>query len=72
MDLSLNRLKRFKSLSKICAHRQCAESEFRLYLATLSSRDKHCATAPLIKFPYLEVGVYLITEVHNTLFTDPT
>ena len=63
-----SRLKRFKYLSKICTNRQ----RFELYLAKLCSRDKHCTTASLIKVPPLKVGVYLILEVHNTLFTDPT
>ena len=37
----------------------------------LCHKDKHCTTALLIKVPPLNVGVYLILEVHNTLFTDP-
>ena len=43
-----------------------------LYLAKLCSRDKHCTTASLIKVPTFKVGVYLLLEVHNTLFIDPT
>ena len=45
---------------------------FKLYIAKLlSSRDKHCAKASLIKVTPLKVGAYLILEVHNMLFTHP-
>ena len=44
--------------------------EFRLYLVKLCSSDN--TTASLIKVPILKVGVHLIHEVHNMLFTDPT
>ena len=67
----LKEIKRFQS-TKICSHRQCAEPEFRLDLAKLCSRDKYCTTASLIKVPLLKMGVYLILEVHNMLFTDLT
>ena len=65
-------IKRFKSLSKICTNPQCAEPEFGFDLAKQCSRDKHCTTASMIKVPLLKVVVYLILEVHSTLFTDPT
>ena len=55
----------------MCTHRQCAEPD-GLYLAKLSSRDKHFPRASLIKAPPLKVDVYLILEAHNKLFTDPT
>ena len=64
-------IKHFQS-TKICTHRHCAEPEFRLDLAKLCSKDKHCTTASLIKVPLLKVGAYLILEVHNMLFADPT
>ena len=38
----------------------------------MCSRDEHCTTASLRKVPPLKVGMYLIPEVHNTLFADPT
>ena len=62
---------RLKSLQKICTHRKCPEPKFRLYLAKLCSRDKHWTTASLIKVSPLKVDVYLMLEIHNTLFTDP-
>ena len=49
-------------------HSQCVESEFRLYIEI----EINTATASLIKVPTLKVGVYLVVEVHYTLFTDPT
>ena len=50
-------IKHFKTSSNICTHRQCAEAEFRLYLAMLCSRVKHCTTASLKKIPPLKVDV---------------
>ena len=60
------------SLNRFNAFGHCAELEFGLYLAKMCSRDKYFTTASLTKAPLLEVGVYLILEVRNTLFTDPT
>ena len=48
-------IKRFQS-AKLCTRRQCAEPEFRLGLAKLCSRDKHCTTVSLIKVPVLKVN----------------
>ena len=45
---------------------------FRLYLAKLCRRNKHCTTALLMKVPSLKVGTYLKLEFHNILFTNPT
>ena len=36
------------------------------------SSDKHRVTASLLKVPPLRVRVYLILEIHNTLFADRT
>ena len=52
-------------------NRQCQEPGLGLYLAKLCSGDKHYTTTSLIKVCPLQVGVYLILEVHN-IFTDPT
>ena len=41
-------------------------------LALFRDRDKRCTTASLIKVPPLKVDVYLILDVHCTLFADPT
>ena len=42
------------------------------FIQELCSRNKHCNTASLIKILPLKVGVYLILEVHNALYTDST
>ena len=49
-----------------------AKTWARALLAKLCSGDKHYTTTSLIKVPPLQVGVYLILEVHNMSFTDPT
>ena len=67
---SLNSLS-FKTLSKICTHRQRVEPESRFYLAKLCSSNKYFTTASLIKVSPLVASVHLILKVHNTLFTDP-
>ena len=56
----------------MCTHRQCGEPEFRLYLAKQHSADKHYTTPSLIEVAPLKVVMYLIIDVHNTLFTNPT
>ena len=55
---SLNRLNTLRPYQKFCTHRQCAEPEFRLYLANLCSRDKHCTTALLKNVPSLKVDLF--------------
>ena len=53
-------------------NRQCQEPGLGLYLAKLCSGDKHYTTTSLIKVHPLQVGVYLVLEVHNMSFTDHT
>ena len=42
-----------------------------LCLTKLGSNKKHCATTSLEKVSLLEVGVYLIRQIQNSLFIDP-
>ena len=65
---SLNRLNAFSHYQKLVLISNAQNLSSGLFRDT----DKHCTTASLIKVPPLKEGVYLILEVHCTLFTDPT
>ena len=66
---SLNRL---NALSVIIKNMYTSAMRITWVQDLFRDRDKHCTTASLIKVSPLKVGVYLILEVHYTLFTDST
>ena len=53
---NLNRLSALSACNKLEPIWQCAEPEFRFYLAKPCSRVKHCTTKALIKITSMKVG----------------